>query len=554
MKLLPLILSSVLGLTVGIAGKLYTLGSSGLAASPTVALAEARLGVRGDASRTNEEQGFRPASADTPMSRLVSALQQPVRLRQRVALSAALSDVRAEDLTALVKQTGSLPKEMASALLPVLVKRWFELAPDAAQAWALASSMESSTIQAWAQANPESAIRAASASEQWWSSLLLTAALDALYGKDVAAMLARARTLPAGYLQQDTLDMVMRKWAEQDPVAAFAGLDGLPLGQMAESVRRTVLNEWTKRDPAGALAKLKEILPTIKAGVLGNRLVTETAEIVAIKDPLLALNWLRGLPNEFSSVPTIGVARRWAEKEPLAALKWCIANDVDVARMKPLNSVTWQNSVLAEAIERAPAETIAWVEAFPPGAERERILECAFQKALWGTSKEQLFGTESGLAWRLFNQMPAEAQAACAGTFGQVRAEQGDLKDLNLWANNFGPGLARSNAIAGAVSAIYRRDASRVEPLLATVTASADRDAALRGLASSMGYSAPADAAARALEIRDTTVRQETLEEIVLAWIRRDPESSREWLREATSVPAELKQAWLRKAEVKDTY
>ena len=108
----------------------------------------------------------------------------------------------------------------------------------------------------------------------------------------------------------------------------------------------------------------------------------------------------------------------------------------------------------------------------------------------------------------------------------------------------FPSGQARSNAITGAMTAFSRRDATGAEALLASTTPGPDRDAALRGLTEVMGGAAPADAAARALQIGNAAVRQDALESVIVPWLQRDREAGRKWL-DGAAIPPAWKQQWL---------
>ena len=165
-------------------------------------------------------------------------------------------------------------------------------------------------------------------------------------------------------------------------------------------------------------------------------------------------------------------------------------------------------------------------------------------ESLWHTPREQLFGDGEAMAWRFYGQLPEDAQIAKAALFGQKRAEHGDLKDLGAWANTFA-GAARSNAVAAAMNAAYQRDASRVEALLAGTRPGADRDAALRGLAEAMSHPRLADAAGRALAIGDSSARRDSLEAVIVPWLKNDPEAGRRWLQDAGAVPVAWKKEWL---------
>ena len=538
----PLFLASALGLAAGIiAGILASPGSAPTAdssASPdtisATAATDRAAGSPGAFDRTDER-----------IVRLFTALHQPVRLRQRFELVEAVRALTAAEIPALMKHAESLPKDLASDLVPALAGRWFELDPRAAEAWAQTSRSQFYLSQEWARADPEGAFRVASESGKWWASILMSEALDTMYGGDSAAMLQRARTLPAGELRDYATDQAFYGWARRDPAAAYAAFAAMPSDRERDEPRRGLLRTWAESDPAGALAKVGEILPTLKAGMLGNDLVRDIAETAARKDPRLALDWLAGIPGEFGSAPAITAARQWAEKEPLAALEWCLANGVDIARADARDFQSWQPAALGAAMEHAPTDTFAWLGALPPGAERDRLLECAFMESMWHTPREQLFGDGEALAWRFYDALSADAQIAKAALFGEKRAEHGDLTDLSGWAQNFAPGLARANAIAAAAKTSYQRDASRADSLLATTRPGADRDAALRGLAEAASSAAPADAARRALGIDDSSLRRDALDGVIVPWLRKDREASRSWLQNAAAVPVAWKQEWL---------
>jgi hypothetical protein len=485
------------------------------------------------------------ADDDARIGRVFSALQEPVFVRKRFELFEAMRGLTASDLPALVKRLESLPYNIRTELQPALLERWFELDFDAAQDWSRAHPREFSVAKHWAQTNPDAAIQEALAKpDDHRPSSLFAHALERLAGGDHRAKVGKLRALPKGKLRDSVLQGVLADWATTDPAGAFAALAEISPGPAHDAARRAVMTEWASHDPAAALAQLDALLPTLQAGVLGNELVTEIAARVGDKDPRLVLDWLSQIPVEFRMAPAIATARVWAAKEPALALEWCLENGVDVVRGKRMGLNMWQAGVLGEAMTAQPAATIAWLEARPAGPDRDRLLERALADSLWQVPKEQLFGEGSAFALRLFNQLAEESQVRVATALGETRARQGDLTDLNVWAQHFAPGPARANAVAGAISAAYERDATCVEALLANVTAPADRDAALRGLAGMMSDLAPADAAARALAINDPALRRETLGTIITAWRKRDPGLASNWLRDNPAIPDAWKQAW----------
>lgn len=536
MNVRPLLFASAIGLAVGIAAGGFTPLTGG--GREVADLPPAQRGIHPVAAVPDATVRLAFPGDDGRIARVFSAFQQPVRLLQRFELREALQDVTAAELPALVKHAASSSEKARFELLEALVERWFELDPSAAQTWARTSSMDWNTIQLWGRADPEGAFRAAAELDGQWASRLLVVSLEGLCGEDTAAQLAKARTLPPGQLRDNVFSQLIIRRAGQDPSAAYASLEELPVGNRREQARYYVLQQWAGREPAGALAMLGELLPTLKAGAMGNGYVTDAVERIASENPQLVLDWLTGIPPQFRMQPAIAAARQWASKEPIPALEWCLANGVEIARPR-YRGPGWQSPVLEEAMKRAPTETFALLEAMPPGADRDRLFECAFVASLQQMEGDGL----KGAGWSLFQLLPEEAQILNVTSLGRARAKQGNLEDLGAWVQNFPPGQARSNAVTGAIEAASYRDPVHGTALLASLTTAADRDAGLRGLA----LFAPAEAASRALEITDAVRQKEVLTGLIVPWLKHDPAATRKWLDGATAVPAAWKQEWLQR-------
>ena len=81
----------------------------------------------------------------------------------------------------------------------------------------------------------------------------------------------------------------------------------------------------------------------------------------------------------------------------------------------------WQPAVLGERGTRSRGNLRA-APRMPPGAERDRLLECAFMESLWHTPTDQLFADDGAMAWAFFQQLPAEGQIAKAYPSSAKRA------------------------------------------------------------------------------------------------------------------------------------
>ena len=147
---------------------------------------------------------------------------------------------------------------------------------------------------------------------------------------------------------------------------------------------------------------------------------------------------------------------------------------------------------------------------------------------------------------RLLQPLPEAAQIRSATMLGMNGGGRDDFTNPEEWARRFTSPAVRSEAIGSAMAAVYDRDASRVDPLLAKISDGANRDAALHGIATAMTEKAPAAAATRALGIADGAIRHDTLDAIILEWRKRDPEAVTTWLQGATEIPAAWKEPWLK--------
>jgi hypothetical protein len=88
---------------------------------------------------------------------------------------------------------------------------------------------------------------------------------------------------------------------------------------------------------------------------------------------------------------------------------------------------------------------------------------------------------------------------------------------------------------------------SDLDKLIESVPDASSRDAALDGIVFAMKIRAPADAATRALEIHDSQLRLEALDGVMSFWCDRDPVRGSEWLKQATSLPADWVGKWTAK-------
>jgi len=478
---------------------------------------------------------------DGRIARLFSALQQPAWLLRYYEVVEALNEIKPHEISAFVRHLESSRGEAKDELFTTLVERWFELDPAAARDWALTSSMEWSTVTAWGRADPAGAFDAAIQSDQSWAPSLLSAAMRADDEKDMRPHLQKVRSLPPGPPRDRLLAPLIVAFVQKDPAAAYAAVEELSTPSARDQARYDVLRQWAREDPAGVLPVLEQMLLTRELGAMGHAYVTEVAQHAGRVNPGLVLRWLENLPSAARVPAGIAVAGDWATKEPIPAVEWCMANGIEITRPRYLGSrgEGWQPPVLELAMRTAPQETLALLNTLPQGADRDRLLECAFVASLKEVKGDHL----AGPGWSLYRQLPEEAQIENARVLGIVRARQGEPHEFSDWLQNFPAGAARSNAVTGALADAALRDSVYGKTLLGSLTTPADRDAGLRGM---IPFTPPAAAAPLALEISDPQMRKDALEGVVTAWLKKEPAAARDWIDGATAVPTSWKQEWLR--------
>lgn len=544
MKLRRLLLVSSLGLVAGMGTAALTkYDSASSTASPSVAGPGPGGGSPG---RPGVQDAVRLAfpGDDGRVARVLSALQIEGHLEGRSELYLAVQEVRAHEFPELVKYVSSTSRADRHFVLRALVQRWFEVDAPAAGAWAAERANESSIASMWAAADPDGVLKAAIEGSVQDPHSIATQALQWRYPDDRRAQYERVRQFPPGPLRDVLKWNVMITWASTDPKAVLAIIEELPEGSR-ESVLVRALTTLSRQDVDAALEQFAAFLPTMKAGVLGNPTVKAMSREIASKDPRRAMEWLSELPPEFGTPASVHVARAWASQDPAAALDWCIEQGVDITMPEWTGNGRWQPAMLASAMAKAPEETFARLAEMPVGAERDRMLECAFMESLWHTPREKYFQDGERTAWEFYEQLGEEAQITKATLFAQRRVEHAEMKDLHAWVQNFPAGLARENAIKGAIKGAYGRGVAQAEAMVATLPTGPERNAALFGLARSMGSSDPAQAATRALEISNPVIQQDALETIIVPWLTSKPDESRQWLEANPAIPSTLKQQWL---------
>lgn len=158
------------------------------------------------------------------------------------------------------------------------------------------------------------------------------------------------------------VDMVVRNWAEKDPLAAHAWLKGITLKDSYSENRiySQLLRSWAQKDPQTACEKAVE---TGKPGELVSKLQAPL-QVWTQKNASAAANWVLKLPNEADRSLAIGtVARDWRRNDATAFTKWAQqlppGSDRDVAWREAVRGFTYNDPEKAAQLVKEIQGTVA---------------------------------------------------------------------------------------------------------------------------------------------------------------------------------------------------
>jgi hypothetical protein len=125
-----------------------------------------------------------------------------------------------------------------------------------------------------------------------------------------------------------------------------------------------------------------------------------------------------------------------------------------------------------------------------------------------------------------------------------------DPSQIEPWVRAQPPGAARTGAIRELTYNQSDDNPERLDKLLKSWTPGPDRDAAMRGIASSLASTNnPLRALEFARQINDPIARESTFEKVAQNWLDRDKSAARAWIASAPELSAEQKRVALRMAE-----
>src|SRR4030095_13250210 len=295
-------------------------------------------------------------------------------------------------------------------------------------------------------------------------------------------------------------------------------------------------------DPDACLDLLTTLDSGSLTGVAGIRSVTESLRGASKKDPEAALAAIDGLPEELKMTALGSVLVGWADKHPVDALSWAVANGIHVSDAKGSmnfheSGMSWRTMIMV-AFDRDREKTMEWIRSQPPSAERDSRLRAG----LWGGTMDQRL--------QIYAELTPASQVSAAGVMvqGSFRYGSDGQSGIEAWVREQPPGSVRTAAIR-TLSEYQASNPDKLNQIAESWTPGPDRDAANRGIVRVLAYKDAPSAIEFARQISNPATRESAFEQIAQEWFSENKAAARTWVTTSPEFSSEQKRVLLRQAE-----
>lgn len=310
--------------------------------------------------------------------------------------------------------------------------------------------------------------------------------------------------------------VVLTRWAQVDPDAAFAALDRLEFARN-ESDGTSLLAGLAASDPSRAARWLSDPdHPLIAFPKMGHVLAGTVAKEWVRQDPDAALAWAQGRPDSQRVGALAGVFGALAAADPAHAARLADGLQGDDARRHVLGDIA------AAWGRRSPREAMAWIESLDAPDDRN----AAMGRAL------DAWAREAPAAAAAYLESAAGAEAAADKHVGAV-AEAWSVRapaEAASWIASRPESAGKGDAMGRVLWNWTNIDPQAASTWLAAQPDGPARDGGITGLAKAVFDSDPGAALSWAAEISDADLRAKATEIGLHEWIKRDPGAAESWI------------------------
>jgi hypothetical protein len=503
--------------------------------------------TRGSDSSTNASL----RKTDETLAALFGASMQEEGFRRSYELNTVLRKLTPEEFRACFEKIASMEdRGLREAILVPLIVRWMAVDPATAKEalqpyrdkakkgqyrW---RSIEDAVNQAWAKAFPRATLDEAMADpNSRWAQHAARLALPTLGDGDPAAQLETLSKLPPSRLKDTLTAEAIQSLAEKDFEGAHAQLSLIANARQRSRLEKDILGKLAARDAPAAIKKVVELSTALGDGITARQLIATVLQPAAKADPKAALASLDQLPEELRSPARGSVLVGWANEHPMDALNWAVENGINVKQTISIspdsNGGAWQ-SLMSVALFKDREKTLSWIRALPASEERDGFL----RDALWSDSWENRIA--------IFNEIRPEAQKDAIGPLLRGFGETG-VKTAEDWVQAMQPGATRTEAIKVLTAFQVDNKGEKADSLAEAWPAGNERDSALKGIVSSIGFKDPQRGMNFAMRIQDPQLRFDSLLMVAENWLSKDERAASAWISNSNEFTADEKRVILRR-------
>lgn len=330
------------------------------------------------------------------------------------AYAGAAAHLTAEEVRVALDAVGQWPAgPRRAAAESLLLRRWGQLDPTAALAWAASVAeplrrheLRRQAMLGWASVRPAEALAYIESNSdgtpaahrlrdvfegamnaETGTALEFVRQLDpkrfaseagaivwSAFGRDPAATLAVVEALPDGELRRLAVDRVIDHWARYDPWAARLWMERIASPDQLVSARIELGESWARVDPAGAVNWFLDLPPEEQNGRILDRILYRWMQY----DPEGCTEWLRAQPpapmlDRVRAERAVALARRNVEE----AIEWMRTIADGRRRAATEEQIVWD----WYRRDRAGAVDYVVHRSALPDAARQRVIERARRDA-----------------------------------------------------------------------------------------------------------------------------------------------------------------------------
>ena len=328
-------------------------------------------------------------------------------------------------------------------------------------------------------------------------------------------------------------ETILTRWGELDPGDAFEHISNLPEGATKVQALRGVIPSYAGKDIRALAAAALRMKP--------GRARTETVQLVAEewtrRDVKAALEWVNALPEGF---PKEGALRNayfvWVHLDPAGIAS--IVQNLPAGTVKNALII----NVAGDWAAKDAASAIKWAEGLPEEEDKQVALATVAES--WADSEPLAAGEFArklapehlrqravlAALERWATQDPRQAISWIAGMKDVALQQQGVARILNVFVP------------------VASEEAGRCVEQLAVGPV---RESAIETYVEAVRIWNPGAGVRMAMKAADPSVRERLAHPGFVTWLSWDPESARQWLKEAGLAEA-VKQQWLTEKAERD--